>query len=544
MKLTKLKKFCAVAMVLAVSTGTLVACGGGSSPASSDKGVEQKISYNIGSDPKTLDPALNQESQAGSIITNAFEGLMKMGADDKPVYGIAKEHTLSEDGLVYTFKLREEAKWSDGSPVTAEDFAYSWKRALAKETGSTYAYQLYYIKGAEAYNKGEGKVEDLGIKVIDDHTLEVTLENPVPYFLELMAFQTYFPVKKDIVEGNDSWATNPETYISNGAFKMTEFKQKDSVTLVKNENYWNKDNVKLETLEFKMVANVDSAYSAFTSGQIDMVDTIPPAQVQAAVDSGLGKIYPQLGIYYYSVNVSGNDLSHESLRNPKVIEALTLAIDREALVNNVTKSGQIPAVSFVPTSVKGLDGNPFSKEYFPPKGDIEKAKKLLEEAGYPGGEGLPTFELMFNTEGSHVDIAQAIQGMWAEIGVKANLKNQEWKVFQDTRTSQKYQIARDGWVGDYTDAMTFLDLFVTGVGLNNPKYSNPEFDKLIAAAKAEPDVAKREQYLKDAEAVLIKDMPIIPLYYYTQTKGMQPYVKGVKVSQLGKVQFEDAYVEK
>ena len=193
--------------------------------------------------------------------------------------------------------------------------------------------------------------------------------------------------------------------------------------------------------------------------------------------------------------------------------------------------------------MKGIDGKPFSKEYFPPAGDIEKAKKLLEEAGYPGGKGLPTFELMFNTEGSHSEIAQAVQGMWTDIGVKTELKNQEWKVFQDTRVNKQYQIARDGWIGDYIDAMTFLDLFVTNVGLNNPGYSNPEFDKLINAAKAEPDVAKREQQLKDAEAILMADMPLIPIYFYTQPKGIQKNIKGVRVTQLGKIQFEDAYVE-
>ncbi|MGL5574014.1 MAG: peptide ABC transporter substrate-binding protein, partial [Sarcina sp.] len=252
MKLTKLKKFCAVAMAVAISTSTLVACGGDSSTSASGE-VEQKIVYNMGADPKTLDPALNQESQAGSVIANAFEGLMKIGADEKPTYGVAKEHTLSEDGLVYTFKLREEAKWSDGSSVTADDFDYAWKRALNPDTAATYAYQLYYIKGAEAYNKKEGKVEDLGIKVVDDYTLEVTLENPTPYFVELLAFPTYYPVKKDIVEANKAWATKPETYISNGPFKMVEFNQKQSLVFKKNEHYWNKDKIKLETLDVRMV---------------------------------------------------------------------------------------------------------------------------------------------------------------------------------------------------------------------------------------------------------------------------------------------------
>lgn len=542
MKFTKLKKFCTIAMTVAIGA-SLAACGGDASSASAGK-EGKKLIYNLGADPKTLDPALNEEVQAGTAISNSFEGLMRLNADDKAEPGVAEKYDLSEDKLVYTFHLRDNAKWSDGKAVTADDFAYAWQRALDPKTGSAYAYQLYYIKGAEAFNKKKGEAKDLGIKVIDEKTLEVTLENPTPYFPELMAFPTYMPVRKDIVDGNESWATKPETYISNGPFQLKEWRQKDALVYEKNENYWNKDSVKLDTLEMRMIADENSAYSSFKAGEIHMVDTIPSAEIAGAVKEGVGKIYPQLGTYYYSINVTGNSMSPEALRNPDVTKALNLAIDREAIVKNVTKGEQVPATSFVPESVKDSQGKTFSKkEYFPAKGNVEEAKKLLAKAGYPDGKGLPTITLMFNTEGAHSEIAQAIQGMWKKIGVNVELKNEEWKVFQSTRNNKNYQIARHGWIGDYVDPMTFLDLFVTGTGTNDAGYSNPKYDELIAKAKVEVDSAKRDQYLKDAEEILLNDMPIIPLYYYTQPKSIQKNVKGVRVSQLGFVFFDKADVE-
>lgn len=543
MKMTKLKRFCAIAMTLAVGTTVFVGCGG-DDKATAGKAKEQKIIYNLGADPKTIDPALNEEVQAGTTIRNSFEGLMKCDENDKAIPGVAEKFDLSEDKKVYTFHLRDNAKWSDGKAVTAEDFAYAWKRALDPKTASPYAYQLYYIVGAEDFNTKKSDGSNLGIKVIDEKTLEVTLNNATPYFPELMAFPTYMPVRKDVVEGNDKWATKPETYVSNGPFKLTEWRQKDALIYSKNEHYWNKDAVKLESVEYRLIGDENTAFSAFKTGQIDMVDSIPPEEIDGAVANGTGTIYPQLGTYYYSVNVSGNDMSKEALRDPKVTKALNLAIDREAIVKNVTKGGQAPATSFIPSGVKGSDGKAFSKkEYFPAKGDVEGAKKLLEEAGYPGGKGLPTFTLMFNTEGAHSQIAQAVQGMWKEIGVNVELKNQEWKVFQATRNNKQYEIARHGWVGDYVDPITFLDLFVTGAGTNDAGYSSAKYDDLIAKSKAELDPAKREQLLKDAEEVILNDMPIIPIYYYTQPKAMQKNIKDVKVSQLGFVSFETAYVE-
>ncbi|MPQ44677.1 peptide ABC transporter substrate-binding protein [Clostridium tarantellae] len=544
MKLVRLKKLLAVTLVAALSGSVLVGCGGESGSSSEGGVTEQKLVFNLGEDPKTIDPALNTSSGASTVIGNAFEGLCSLDSEDKAKPGVAEKWEISDDKLTYTFHLRDNAKWSDGQPVTAKDFEYAWKRALDPKTGAEYAYQLYYIEGAEEYNKGKGDADKVAIKALDDKTLEVKLVNPTPYFLELTAFTTYLPVREDIVAGNDGWATDAKTYVSNGPFKLVEWRMKDAFVFEKNENYWDTDEVNLEELEMRMISEDTSAFASFQSEEIDMLNSLPTAEIQNAVNNGIAKIFPQIGTYFYIVNVSGKGQGNDALKNPKVTQALNMAINREAIVENVTKGGQTPAASFVPTSIEDENGKQFTKEYFKSEGDIEGAKKLLEEAGYPNGEGLPTLTLMYNTEGAHGDVAQAVQAMWKEIGVNVELQNQEWKVFLDTRNNLNYQIARHGWVGDYVDPMTFLDMWTTGNGNNDSGYSSAEYDKSIEDAKKEVDTNKRKELLNKAEDILMSDMPIIPLYYYTQPKGIQPYVKGVEVSQLGKISFKNASIEK
>ena len=545
MKSNKLRKICAVALTLTLGMSVFAGCGNSDS---ADSG--RKLIYNLGEDPETIDPTLNTSSGAGSIIENAFEGLMRLDENEKAVPGVAEKMDISDDQLVYTFTLRKDAKWTDGEPVTAKDFEYSWIRALTKETASEYAYQLFYIKNAENFYEGKATREELGIEVVDDHTLKVTLEAPTAYFAELTAFTTYFPLREDIVSANpEGWATEPETYVSNGPFKLTQWDMKDQLIFEKNENYWNKDEVKLPGVVFKLVTDQNTAYASLKSGDFDMVDTVPPAEIEGGKKEGLVTIYPNLATYMLVLNVGKQDtLSADvkkALSNPKVRKALSLAIDRKGIVENVTKSGQIPAYSFVPKGISNDKGEEFAnKEYYDANvANIEEAKKLLAEAGYPNGEGLPTLEFMYNTEGDHSLIAQAVQQDWAKIGVKVELANQEWKVFLNSRQQGQYQIARHGWSGDYVDPMTFLDLWVTGGGNNDAGYSNPEYDKIVAAAKKEADQTKRWELMRQAEDMIMEDMPIIPLYYYTKVKGAKPEVKGVRVSALGHVFFDKAYIE-
>ncbi len=545
MKSNKLRKICAVALTLTLGMSVLAGCG---NKNSADSG--RKLIYNLGEDPETLDPTLNTSSGAGSIIDNAFEGLMRLDENEKAIPGVAEKMEVSDDQLVYTFKLRKDAKWSDGEAVTAKDFEYSWVRALTKDTAAEYNYQLFYIKNGEKFYNGKASREDLGIEVVDDHTLKVTLESPTAYFPELTAFTTYFPIREDIVTANpEGWATEPETYVSNGPFKLVQWDMKDQLIFEKNDKYWNAKEIKLPGVVWKLVTDQNTAYASLKSGDFDMVDTVPPAEIENGKKEGLVTIYPNLATYMLVLNVGKQDgLSEDvkkALSNEKVRKALNLAIDRKAIVDNVTKSGQVPAYSFVPKGILNEKGEDFaSKEYYDAnKANVEEAKKLLAEAGYPEGKGLPTLEFMYNTEGSHKDIAQVIQQDWAKIGVNVELANQEWKVFLNTRQQGQYQIARHGWSGDYVDPMTFLDLWVTGGGNNDAGYSNAEYDKLVADAKKEADPDKRWELMRKAEDIIMDEMPIIPLYYYTKVKGAKPEVKGVRVSTLGHVFVDKAYIE-
>ena len=552
MKSSKLKKLCAVVLAATLATSLFIGCGDNSTSTGSSSGSNQNLVFNLGEDPETMDPTLNNSSGAGTMILNAFEGLMVLDENDKPKEGAAESYEISEDGLVYTFKLRQDGKWSDGEPVVADNFKYSWLRALDKATAAEYAYQLFYIKNAEKFYNGEVSAEEVGIKVVDDYTLEVTLEAPTSYFLQLCAFTTYVPLREDIVSANpDGWATNPETYVSNGPFKLVQWDMKDQLVFEKNENYWDKDSVKLDTLTFKLVTDDTTAYSELKAGNFDMVNSVPTNEIQPGIAEGLVHVSPKLANYYFAINVGKQDTLNsdvkEVLSNKLVRQALNLAIDRQEIIDNVGKAEQIPAYSFVPQGITDENGTEFaSKEYYDPsdmEGNIAKAKELLKEAGYENGEGIPTIEVMYNSEGQHKEIAQIIQQNWEKIGVNVELTNQEWAVFLNTRQQGDYQIARHGWTGDYIDPMTFLDLWVTGGGNNDTGFSNARYDELVAAAKVETDSAKRLEMLREAEDILMDEMPILPIYYYTTVTAMNEKVKGVQISTLGKISFKHAYKE-
>lgn len=544
MKKGKLKKVLSLVVAATISSTLLVGCGDDKKEGK-DK---QVLTYNLAADSKTLDPALNTAIDGGTVLSNTFEGLCRTDEKDKAIKGGAESWNVSEDGLTYTFNLRKDAKWSNGDKVTAQDYEYAWKRVLNPETGAEYAYQMYYIEGAEAYNTGKGSVDDVAVKALDDYTLEVKLHSPTSYFLELTAFPCYFPVNKKVVESDSNWATKVDTYVSNGPFKMTEWKQKDSLVLERNNEYYNKDKVKLDKLVMKMVTEDTSAYASFQAGDFDVIDTVPSAQIEAGLADGSFTKYPNLGTYFLVVNVNGENTSDDVkkvLSDSKVRKALNLAINRDAIVKNVTKGGEVPAYSYVPEGIPSTDGKDFAnKKYFKSSGDVKEAKKLLEEAGYKDGKGFPTITLLYNQEGDHGNIMQAIANMWKEnLGINVSLSQQEWKVFQSTRSEKKYQIARHGWSGDYVDPMTFLEMWTSTSTLNEAGFSNNEYDALIKDAIKEQDTKKREEILHKAEDILMDEMPVIPIYYYTQIKGVKSYVKDMRVSQLGFIYFDEAYIE-
>lgn len=534
-----------LALLLSVMMLTVLFAGCGKS---SSKDENQKIVYNLSAQPQTIDPAKNTAVDGGNVITACFEGLTRYNDDGTIKEGVAEKWDISDDKLTYTFHLRKNAKWSDGTPVTADDFAYSWKRALDPATEAEYCYQLFYIKGAEEYynalaEKKEADFNDVGVKVKDKNTLEVTLKAPTPYFLELCSFATLMPLKKDVVEKDpEGWTMDPATYIGNGPFKLTEISEKEKYEFVKNEKYWDAKKVKLNAMTFVMITEASSAMGSFDKGDIDFLDSIPSAEIQRLKDAGEYKTVPYIGTYFICFNTKKAPFDNEKVR-----EAFTLALNRQPIIDAILKAGQKPATAYVPYGMYEEGTTEFRTkggDYFKQEGDVEKAKQLLADAGYPNGQGLPEITYLYNTSESHKAIAEALQDMWFKnLGVKVKIQNMDWAVFQDARKQGNYQVARHGWIGDYMDPMTFLDMWVTNGGNNDAKYSNPEYDKLIRDASVEADAKKRMGMLHQAEDLLMKDYPICPLYFYVSQVVEKPYVKGIYKVPTGGLYFEHAYID-
>lgn len=489
------------------------------------------LKTNNSSEPGSLDPALAQGTHESWILENVFEGLMTFNEKGELVEGMAERYEVSEDGLTYTFYIRDGVTWTNGDPVTAHDFEYAWKRALNPETASYYAHILYPIKGAEAYNTGEGSEEDVGVKALDDKTLEVTLETPTAYFLELTAFYTYFPVNKNVVESNPDWAKDPSTYVTNGPFKLVEWKHNDQIILEKNEDYYNADKIKLDGIDLDIIEDQNTAWQKYEGGEYHILVDVPTsvvAQLKAENNPELN-IGFQVGTYYYNVNP---DI--KPFNNVKVRKALSMAMDREVITENITQGGQIPAYGVVPPGLEDESGNDFREvqgnlfEYNP-----EEAKKLFEEGLKEEGMTVEDFNnqnfvLLFNTSESHKKIAQAVQEMWrTNLGVEIGLENVEFQVKLDREKAGDYHISRAGWIGDFMDPMTFLDLWWSQSEFNDVKYNNPEYDELIEKAKSTNDQEVRMQAMKEAEKILMEDMPVIPVYFYTQPYTVKPNVTGI-----------------
>jgi oligopeptide transport system substrate-binding protein len=504
--------------------------------------IEQSLVYNMTSEPDSIDPCKSTSTTAGEIELQIFEGLTRIKDNNAPGPGVAEKWDISTDGLKYTFHLRKDAKWSDGQIVTAKDFDYAWKRVLDPAMASEYANQLFYVKNAKEYYEGKAKIEDIGIKVVDDNTLEVTLHSPIPYFLELCAFHTLSPVRKDVVDKNpDAWFTDPATYIGNGPFKMTKWVHNDSMEFAKSETYWDAKNINLTKMKWVMINDEQASLAAWEGGAIDVAQTFPGSEAPRLIQEGKLILTPRLGTYYMKYNVTKKPLDDVRVR-----QALTLAINRQQLIDAATKTGEKPGLAFVPPGIADSDT---SKEFrtvggdYIPNQDVEKAKALLAEAGYPDGKGFPQLEYLYNTSETHRVIAEAIQDMWKQnLGIDIKLTNQEFKVYLDSQDNLKYDISRSGWIGDYMDPMTFIDMFVTNDGNNDTGWSNAKYDELVKTTKSEADQAKRMQYMHDAEKILMDEMPVGPIYFYVNKNLIKTKITGIHVSLTGQLNFDHAKV--
>lgn len=528
----------ALLVILSIMLSLFIGCG----DKEASKGpAEQIIRYNIGGEPETLDPAKMTGLPEGTLENAMFEGLVRYDAQNKIQPAMAESWNVSKDQLTYTFKLRD-AKWSNGDPVTAEDFKFAWLRALDPELASDYAYQLYYIKGAEAYNTKEGKKENVAVRVVDPKTLEVTLNAPTNQFLGLTAFQTFYPLNKKVVEQHPNWHASPEFFVCNGPFLLEKWERKQKITLVKNSNYWDEKAVKLQKLEFYTIEDNNTAYTMYKTGQLDFLEQPPTQEISALKGKPDYKIYPDTSVYFYRLNVTKKPFD-----NPKVRKALAMAIERQPIVDNIGQAGQKPAFAFVPYGFYEKDGRDFrnvgGNNYF--SENIAEAKKLLAEAGYPEGKGFPKTEIMINNNELHVKIAQAVQQMWKKnLGINVGIANKEWQVYLKDQHEMNYDIARAGWSPDYLDPMTFMDIFVKDGGNNSTGWGTASYDALVKMANSTGDNTVRMKALHDAESLLMRDLPIIPVYFYTNDDLIKPNIKNVVVPPFGVyAEFKWAYVE-
>lgn len=501
------------------------------------------LRYNHGEAPNTLDPSLSLTVGSGTIILANYEGLTKFDENNTPVAGVAEKWDISPDKTKYTFHLREDAKWSDGKPVTAQDFYYSWKRALDPATNAEFSYLLYSIKNAEKYNINQAQdfpFEKVGITVLDNHTLEVELESPIPYFLQLTALPTFVPLRADLIaKYGDKWALSPESYIGNGPFKMTEWKKKDMLKLVPNEYYYNKDQVKLAGLEITFIPEESTMFAAFKAEELDVIDSVPLEEVAGLKkESSEFKVFPMIGTYYYSFNVQKPPFD-----NIKVRKAFNLAINRTDLVTKVRKTG-IPASAFVSPGVS--DAEPASDfreiggSFLPTEAQPEKAKELLAEAGFPEGKDFPPVTLIYSAKNEHKMLAEAVLEMLKEhLGISnITLANQEGKVFMQNKLTGNFQISLSMWITDVIDPITFLEIYTTNNGNNDTQWSNGEYDQLIKKARFSSQEQERYNLLHQAEKILLDDAPIMPLFHFTENCMIKPYVKNLYKSPLGYTYFD------
>jgi oligopeptide transport system substrate-binding protein len=468
-----------------------------------------------GAEPESLDPAIITGQPDSRVVLGLFEGLTRPDAKTaRPIPGLAERWEISPDGKIYTFHLRTNLVWSTGEPIRADDLVYSWIRALRPETASDYAGQLYYLKNGREFN--EGKIKDaslVGVHALDPFTICVELEHPTAFFLDLCAFQTLNVVPRQTIEKyGDRWLMAKPLPVS-GPFELVCWRLNDKIRLKKNPRYWDATNTQSDILDILPVGAANAAINLYLHGQADIVwdkELVPAELLDVLLKRPDFHTFNYLGTYFVRFNVTKKPFD-----DPRVRRALALAVDRERIVKKITRGGETPALHLVPNG---------TANYLPPDGlsyNPELAKKLLAEAGYPGGTNFPRFEYMFNAAAgggakTHENVAVELQQMWRDtLGIQMDLRQMEFSVYLGALDRLDYSLARSSWIGDYNDPQTFLGMFVSGDGNNRTGWSNPDYDRLIAAANIEPDLAKRAKLFQQTETLLVQtDPPIIPLFFY------------------------------
>ena len=505
----------------------------------------QVLRIGNGTEPQDLDPHIVTGVPEHRILMALFEGLVTENPKDlSPEPGVAEKWEISPDGLVYTFHFRPDLKWSDGTPLTAGTFVRSYQRMLTPSLAAEYAYLLHFVRNAKYYN--EGKLKDfsqVGFKAVDDRTLVVTLNSPTPFLLKILASHySWYPVPIHVIEKfgglnrkGTAW-TRPENIVSNGAFQLKEWRQQQNLVVERNPQYWDRAIVKLDEIHFLPVENQDTEERMFRTGQLDMTNELPLAKtdVYKKANPDALRIDPYLGVYFYRINNTQPPLNDKRVRR-----ALALAIDRDSLVKNVVRGGQAPAYGLTYPGTAGYA--PAAKL----NGTVEDAKRLLAEAGYPNGQGFPKVDLLYNTSQNHRVIAEAIQQMWRRnLGIEIGLRNEEWKVYLDSQDNLAYGLQRAGWIADYVDPHVFLEIWGSDNLNNDTGFKNADYDALLKQALSARTEEERYALYQKMDAILVEEVPVIPIYFYTKVAAMNPKVKGFHPTLLDNHPFKYVYLER
>ncbi|WP_339180331.1 peptide ABC transporter substrate-binding protein [Oceanobacillus sp. FSL W7-1293] len=514
--------------------------GGEDAAAEETPDLDGKTLYiNNGQEPTSLDPSIGFDQVSWDPLNNLMEGLTRLDENSEAAEGVAESWDISEDGLTYTFHLREDANWSNGDPVVAEDFVFAWKHMLDPDTASAAAFLAYYIEGGEEYNSGEGSADDVNVTAIDDKTLEVVLIQPTGFFLDLLTNPAFFPINHQVAEETPDWHAEADTFVANGPYMLDSWDHDSEMIFAKNPEYWDADAVNLDYVHFSMVNDSNTQYQMFQTGELDTA-SVPPELSDELIDGDDVFIGEYGGLEFFRFN-----LNEEPFQNKKIRQAFSYAINRDDIAEYVVKQGVEPAYGFVSPGFTAPDGSDFREE----NGDLaafdpERAQELLEEGMEEEGyDELPPIVLSFNTSDTIQAIAEAMQNMLSEnLGVEVTLENQEWNVFAEAQQNLELQFSRSSFINDYADPVNFLESFVSDSYMNRTGFESEEYDELIQKGKSETDEEQRYEYLYEAERMLAEEMIAMPIRYYNVVVLEADGVEGILRHPVG--YFDLKYADK